>query len=180
MRRLRDRLPNAGQVVPVFAVISLLIYGWTTYRFLQKVPSWLFYLNLREILLNYSQALTFDFVESMIVIALIVGLSAALPRRFFADLFVARGTLLAILGIGYLIYLALAVGQSKASQFPWEIFNWSPAIVVSILLLSIALAKVSFLRKAAEAFADRAIVFLYVLLPLSAAAVLVFVVDNIF
>jgi len=177
---LRDRLPRLNQIVPVFAVACLLIYGWTTYRFLQKVPSWLFYLNNWEILLNYSQALTLNFVECLIVVGAIIGYSALLPRRIFLDLFIARGTLLTLLGVGYLIYLALAIGASKASQFPWAIFNWSPAILLIILLLSIGLPKVPVVQKVLEEFADRTTVFLYILLPLSGLGILAFAIDNLF
>ena len=177
---LRDRFPSIQHIVPVFAVTCLLIYGWTTYRFLQKVPSWLFYLNNWEILLNYSQALTFNFVECLLVVGAIMCFSALLPRMFFLDLFIARGTLLTLLGVGYLIHLALAIGASKASQFPWEIFNWSPEIAAMILLLSIGLPKISTVQKTLEAFADRTIIFLYVLIPLSALGILAFVIDNSF
>ena len=177
---LRDRLPRLNQIVQVFAVACLLIYGWTTYRFLQKVPSWLFYLSNWEILMNYSQALTFNFVECLIVVGAIMGFSALLPRRIFLDLFIARGTLLTLLGVGYLIYLALAIGASKASQFPWAIFNWSPAILLIILLLSIGLPKVPVVQKVLEEFADRTTVFLYILLPLSGLGILAFAIDNLF
>lgn len=177
---LRERFPRFNQVVPVFAVISLFVYGWTTYRFLQKLPSWLYYLNIGEILSNLSHTLVVNFLESALVLGMLVALSAVLPKKYFGEMFVARSVLLAILGLSFLIYLALAIGKSKASQFPMEIFNLVPFAVLGILGLSIFLPFVSVIRAVLEGFADRAIIFLYILFPLSAVAGAVFVVNNSF
>lgn len=177
---LRDRFPKFNQIIPVFAVVSMFVYGWTTYRVLQKLPSWLYYLNVREILFNLSHTLVINFIESFLVLCMLVILSAVLPKNLFGDIFIARGTLLAILGLGYLIYLALVIGQSKASQFPMEMFNLVPIVGLVILGLSVFLPLVSIARSILEGFADRAVVFLYILVPLSAVAGVIFVVSNLF
>lgn len=177
---LRDRVPKFDQIIPVFAVTSLFIYGWTTYRFLQKLPSWLYYLNVREIFLNLSHTLVFNFVECALILGALVALGIVLPRRFFGDAFVARASLLSMLGLGYLIYLALIIGESKASQFPMDVFTLVPAVGLVILMLSVFLPLISVVRVFLEDFADRAIVFLYLLVPLSAVAGVVFLVNNIF
>jgi len=178
--RLRDRVPKFDQIVPVFAVTSLFVYGWTTYRFLQKLPSWLYYLNTREILLNLSHTLVINFVECALILGALVALSILLPRKIFGDTFVARASLLSILGLGYLIYLAFIIGESKASQFPMDVFALVPLIGLLILGLSVFLPLISVVRSVLEDFADRAIVFLYLLVPLSALAGLVFLVNNLF
>lgn len=178
--RLRDRVPKFDQIIPVFAVTSLFVYGWTTYRFLQKLPSWLYYLNAREILLNLSHTLVINFVECALILGALVALSILLPGRFFGDAFVARASLLSILGVSYLIYLALIIGDSKASQFPMDVFTLVPVVGLVILMLSVFLPLISVLRAVLEDFADRAIVFLYLLVPLSALAGVVFLVNNLF
>lgn len=177
---LRERFPKFNQIIPVFAVLSLFVYGWTTYRILQKLPSWLYYLTVREILLNLSYTLAFNFVESLLLLCMLVVLSAVLPKKIFGDMFVARSALLAILGLGYLIYLALVIGQSKASQFPMEIFKLLPIVGVVIFGASIFLPLLSIARLILEDFADRAITFLYLLVPLSTVAGVVFIVNNLF
>jgi hypothetical protein len=177
---LRDRLPSFDQIIPLYAVVSLFIYGWTTFRFLQKLPSWLYYLNLREIISIFSTLLTFNFAESILLTFFIIGFCAITPRKWFKDLFVARGALLAILGTGYMMYLAVAIGQSKASQFPWEIINLAPVVALVILSLSIISPKIVIIQKAVEAFASRTIIFLYILIPISALGILVFTINNIF
>jgi len=174
------KVPRKGQLVQVFAVISILIYGWTTYRFIQKLPSWLFYLQINETISNYSFTLVFNFIEVLLFMSLILLLNFLLPARFFSEKFVARASLLAICSLSYLIYLANAIGQSKSSQFPAELFQWTPLIFLIILLLAIVLPFLNPVQKIADEFADRAIVFLYILLPLTGLGVLIFLFINLF
>ena len=158
----------------------MMIYGWTTYSFIRRLPSWLYYLKFQEILSNYSYAAIINFLEALLFMGGILVINFLLPRRLFLDLFVARGSLFAVLGVGYLIYLALAVGQSKAFQFPEELFLWAPAVFLALLVVVLFLARVEAVRRISEDFADRAVIFLYVLLPLTSVGLLVFLFNNIF
>ena len=176
---IRNKFPTAVQVAQVFAVASIMLYGWTTYRLIQKLPSWLYYLNFKEILSNTSYTLVFDFMETLLFVGVILLLNFLLPKKFFLDFFVARGSLLSILGLGYLIYLALAVGASKATQFPADLFRWAPLVFLVILALAIFLPRVETIRKVAEDFANRAVIFLYILLPLTGLGTLIFFVNNL-
>ena len=180
MINLRDRFPKFQQVVSVFAVTSMLIYGWTTYRFIQKLPSWLYYLNFQEIFSNYSYTVAFNFVECLIFVSVVVLLNFILPKKIFMDMFVARGSLFALFGIGYLIYLVIAIGESKATQFPWELFGWFPYIALAVLFFSILLPWITSVRKVLETFAENATIFLYILVPLSVVGFLVVVANNLF
>ena len=170
---LRDRFPKFQQSAAVFAVASMLFYGWETYRFIQKLPSWLFYLNLQEIFSNYSYLLVFSFVECLIFVSAVILLNFLLPKKIFMDMFVARASLLALFGIGYLIYLAIAIGESKATQFPFDLFDRVPYIGLAILVFSIVLPLIAPVRKVLETFAENATI------PLSAVGVVVFVINNL-
>jgi len=174
--QIRSKIPTSTQTAQVFAVISMAIYGWTTYRFLQVLPSWLYYLHFGEILSNYAYTAVIDFLEALIFIGAILLINLLLPRALFFDKFVASGSLLALLGAGYLIYLALSVGASKAFRFPEALFLWSPAVFLALAVAAVLLPRWEPVRRAMEELADRAMIFLYVLLPLTAlgAAVLVF------
>jgi len=180
MKTLSYRFPPKHQIVSVLAVASMLIYGWTLYRVAQKLPSWLLFLNFREIIFNYAYALAFNLVESLLFTGMLLLINLVLPKKVFMDMFVARGALFAILELGYLIYLAIAIGQSKAQQFPWEIINWAPVVTIMLFVLSVLLPAVIWVRNAVEIFSDRAIIFLYILLPLSGLAVVVCLANNIF
>ena len=179
MSVLKDRLPQLQQIIPVFAVTSMMFFGWTAFRFSQKLPSLLLYLGLDEIISIYSYALTTDFLESMIYSIVISVVGFVLPKRLFRESFIARGSLLSLLGVGYLMYLAFIVGQSKSMEFPWDVIVWAPAWAVAILLASIVLPFIAPIRTVVESFADRAIIFLYILMPLSAVSILIVIVNQI-
>lgn len=178
--KIYQKIPNKRQLAQVFAVASFMIYGWTTYRLIQKLPSWLYYLNIQEILANYSHTLVFNFLEVLIFTSLILLLNFLLPAKLFMEKFVARGSLFSIFSLGYLIYLALAIGDSKSLQFPMELFDWVPWVFLAILLLAILLPWIKLVQKMMEELADRAVVFLYILLPLTGLGILLFTFNNMF
>jgi hypothetical protein len=178
--RIISKLPGKQQTAQVFAVISILLYGWTTYRFIQKLPSWLYYLNAAEIISNYSFTLVLNFLEALLFMSLVVAIGFLLPRGFFAERFVAHGSLLAVFSLGYLIYLAGAIGQSKSSQFPSELFSWTPFVFLISFVLAIVLPFLKPVRKVIDELADRAVVFLYILLPVTGLGLLIFLFENLF
>lgn len=177
---LLRKFPSRGQILQVFAVISIFIYGWTTYRFLQKLPSWLFYLHGQEIVSNYSFTVVVNFLEALIVIVVILAINLVLPASLFMEKFVARGALLSVFSLGYLMYLANAIGVSKSSQFPSELFKWVPLVLLLALVLAIGLPYLNPIQRIADGLADRAVVFLYVLLPITAIGMLIFLWINLF
>jgi hypothetical protein len=177
---LRLKLPSSTQTAQVFAVTCLVIYGWTTYRFLETLPSWLYYLRFGEILSNYAYTAVIDFIEALLFIGAILLINLLLPRRLFFDRFVARGSLLSIFVAAYLIYLALRVGASKAFQFPEALFVWAPVVFALLVIAAVLLALWEPVRRVMEDFADRALILLYVLLPLTALGFVVLVFNLIF
>jgi hypothetical protein len=179
MSVFKDRLPPFQQIVPVFAVTNMMFFGWTAFRFSQKLPSFLLYLRLDEIVSTYSYALVTDFMESLIYIFVVALVGFVLPKRLFRESFIARGSLLSLLGIGYLMYLAFAVGQSKSMDFPWDVFAQAPAWAFGILSASVVLPLFAPIRSAVESFADRAVIFLYILAPLSAVGALIVLVNQL-
>jgi hypothetical protein len=157
----------------------MMFFGWTVFRFSQKLPSFLLYLRFDEIVSIYSYALVTNFTESLIYVFVVAAVGFILPKRWFRENFIASGSLLSLLGIGYLIYLALVVGQSKSMEFPWEEVAWAPAWALGILAASVALPVFAPVRSTVESFADRAIIFLYILTPLSAVGALIVAVNQL-
>lgn len=163
----------------VIAVTAVGLYGWTTYRFLQKLPSWLFYLRPGGTFANYSHAVVFNLLEVLVFVGTILLINILLPAKLFRHRFVARASLFSILILGCLIYLALAIGESKTSQFPLELFGWALLVVPAILVLAILLPSNDRIRKIIEGFADRLVIFLYVLLPVTVVGLLIFLLNNV-
>jgi len=165
------RLPGLDKIAPVYAVIVLLIYGWTIWWFFWNLPAWINFLRLGEILVVYAYALTTNFFESLAVLLGILCLCLILPKKLFLDLFVARGIALAVLGLGYMMYLSSLFVTKET--YPSNLLRWSPAIALLLAAGAYFLGNRPLLRKAIETFGDRALIFLYLSIPASMIALLV-------
>jgi hypothetical protein len=170
------RIPVWGQIAPVYAVIVLTVYAWTLAWFFWKLPSWLFYLNAGEIGIAFAYSLATNFVESLAVLCGPLALCLALPRAWFLDRFVARGAAFALSGLGYMMYLAFQF-KTKDDYPSLTLKPWSFALAIAIILFIVFLAgRLSLLRKILEVVADRAIIFLYISVPLSLISLAVILV----
>jgi hypothetical protein len=167
------RIPKISQLLPAYAVIVLVIYTWTILWFFWKLPSWLDYLNLFEIAITFTYVLATNFIESLAVLSILVGLSVILPKKWFYDLFVARGTSIALLGLGYMIYLAYQV-QAKIDH-PVFSFRILPIALTLALILAVCFAasSIHIVRKTLEFLADQATIVLFISIPVSIISVLI-------
>jgi cytochrome bd-type quinol oxidase subunit 1 len=96
-----------------------------------------------------------------------------LPKKWFRDVFVARGASLAILGLAYMIYLANQF-QTKEDYPSISLKLWSVSLAVGLIMLGTFFAgRISVVRKILEVFSDRATIFLYISIPLSLISLLV-------
>jgi len=176
-----SKLPKTDAVLTVFAVITAMTYGWTFVAFLWKLPSWLHYLNLGEILAIYSYSLLTDFSESILLLALILFLCLILPARLMRDVFILRGTVLALGILGGMMFLLGFYINSEAGTIG-TLPAW-PVILGCATLLTLALdvyARKSLrVASALTGLAERLTVFLFINLPLSLLALIVVVVRNL-
>jgi hypothetical protein len=164
------RIPSREKIAPVYAVIVLMVYSWTILWFYYNIPAWLGFLNVGDLLSIFTYSMATNFLESLVVLAGIVLFSIILPHKLFLDAFVARGAALAILVLGLMMYIAKQF--STKQYYPAELIRWSPAILLVILVLVFFLGRVPFLRKTLEFFADRAIIFLYISIPVSILSII--------
>lgn len=166
-----SRLPRWSQVAAVYSVIVLVIYSWTLLWFFWKFPSWLYFLSLWEIIKVLCYAIVTNLLESLVVMLPLLALAIILPRRWFADGFVAHSVPAVVLGLGYMMYLASQF-QGK-EDYPSGVIRLMPLVLVAMMLAALLGGKIKPLRSAIEGFADRATIFLYILIPLSLACLLV-------
>jgi len=89
-----NRFPKVAQLAPVYALTVLLVYGWTILWFFWKLPSWLFFMTIGEILGVVAYAMSMNLLESLCVVLIPVLLSVALPQKWFYDKFVVCGAAL--------------------------------------------------------------------------------------
>lgn len=164
---MRRRLPDFQSVVQVYAIIAVIFAAWTITAFLWKLSAWLLFLNSGEILTILSYAFAANFLESLIVLSVLLGASALLPAPFFRDDFVVRGTILTLGFVGSL--MAFVAAEVRVG---FEMGNWLFVPPLAVLLLTGFLLRQSSeyprLRSAMLWLADRFVVFLFILLPLFA------------
>lgn len=175
-----NRLPKREQIIPVYAVTVMMIYGWTLYRYIWEIPSWLYFLPLTDIVRIYAYALSVNFIESLVVLMLLLVICIILPMNWFYESFVARGSTLVILLLGYLMYFSNSFKSISGDFDPRTLINWTPAILIVIAMLVFASGRISVLSRIVGDFSSRAVIFLYILIPASVFSLLYVVIRNVF
>jgi hypothetical protein len=175
------KLPRFNEVLPVFAVVTALTYGWTLVAFLWKLPSWFHYLTPGEILAIYSYSLLTDFSESILFLALLLFLCLVLPTRWMQDVFILRGTVFALCILGGMMFLLGFYINNEAG-----LIGTLPAWLVILACTFVILVLLDFLSRrfrlvssALTELADRLTIFLYVNLTLSVVALVIVAFRNL-
>lgn len=175
---LLKRLPERQQVMAVFGVIALLVYGWTIYWYLWKLPSWLYFMTVSEMLVTFAYELVVNFLESLLILLIPILLSLILPLRWFRDRFLSRASILVILLLVALMrYLQII---TRLQDFPPNFLRLTLLVAGGIAVLVFLVGRVAFLRRVVEEVAGRAVIFLYIFVPLTALSFLVVLFRNIF
>jgi len=162
------RLPKPQAILQVYAVITVMLSGWTINAFLWKLSAWLLILNIKEILTIFSYSMAVNLLESLIVLLLILTACALLPSRILREDFVVRGTILAVGQIGSLMaFVRFQMQFGIQSGVKLLIGPLAVSLLATILLcLPPRFRFVRFLHSAILWISDRLIVFLYILGPL--------------
>ncbi len=176
---ITERIPNRSQIAAVYAVVVMMVYGWTLAWLLWKIPSWLYFLPLSDILGIYAYALAENFAQSLFVIAILIGLCILLPAKWFYESFVAQGATLVILLLGYLMYFSYSFKSIYAKDYPQILANWLPAALVLTILLVFAVGRSKRLSGVLEEVSTRAVIFLYITIPASILSLLYVLGRNI-
>jgi hypothetical protein len=170
------KFPHWKQIALVYAVAVVMIYAWSLLHFFWRLPSWLYFSTVGEIVVILAYLFSVNFLESILVLLAPVFMSIILPQKWFHDRFVTKGILLVSLGMGYLLYFD---GKIRAdAPFPYELAKWTPLIFVPILVLVFLLDRVGFIGRILEELADRLTIFLYIFVPLTAVSLLIVLIRN--
>lgn len=172
------KIPSLDDIAAVYAVIVVMIYAPTINLFFWKLPSWVLFSTLGDLLNIFFYAITVNFIESLMVIAAVVFLCMVLPSKWFYDHFCAKGVMLVLLTLGFLIYLGSRMQPEM--PFPWDLVRGSPVIFLCILVAVFLLDKIDRLGGFLQALANRFVVFLFLSIPVSVVALLVVFMRNIF
>jgi hypothetical protein len=163
---MRNRFPAFRELVPVYAVISFLLSGWTIVAFLWKLPSWLLMLNGGEMMVIFSYSMLTNLLESLLVTLFLIVICVVLPSRFLYDDFVARGTILSAGLIGSLMAFLGSYMRFGMERFVYLLV--APLLVLVLTALALVFsARRGVLRSAALWISDRLTVFLFLIVPLT-------------
>jgi hypothetical protein len=174
MGKILARLPDRRAIIGVYATAAFLVYSWTLLASFWKVPSWLYFLKISEILSVYAYSLVINFGESMLLIFLALIAGFILPHRWWNAQFTSRGVIWISVLMGSIM---LRLYTNRAPDY-WEDFVyhqwawWGWTILLAVVLDYLA-SRINLLRKGLENLADRLVVFLYIYLPLTAVSIIV-------
>lgn len=172
-----SRLPSMGQLTAVYGVIVLMVYGWTIYWYLWKLPSWLYFLTLGELLVTFSYAMIVNFIESLLILLVPVLLSLLLPHHWFRERFVAQGVVLVVLLlIALMNYLNVITGLQ---DFPPGLGGKVLAAIIVIAFLIFLVGRIELLSKVVGEIGNRATIFIYIFLPISVLSIFVVLIRNV-
>jgi hypothetical protein len=177
LHALHHRLPDKRNIVIVFSVAMFLVYTWTLYTSFWKLPSWLFFLQVGEILSIYAYAFVVNFIESILLLLLVLVPAILLPRPWWTDTFISKGfALLLIVLASTALHISLYRTPDTRAVFVSGQFTWWIGTSLIAVFLTWLVGRVKWVRSGLENIADRFVVFLYIYLPLTALALLIVLV----
>jgi len=181
MKNVLTRLPDRRSVLGVYATTVFLVYGWTLLASFWKVPSWLYFLPVSDILSVYAYSFVVDFSESLILLGATLLAGLLLPDRWWNARFTSQGVLWVLVLMGS----AMVRLYTNRSPDRWESFVsgqgiwWGTTFLLAVLL-SFFTSHFAFIQRGLEDLADRLVAFLYLYLPLTVVAIFVVFVRVVF
>jgi len=175
-RTVGGLLPPGHETVAVLGAVVFAIHSWSVRGFLYNLPSFLLKYRTGEILVVFCYHMAFAFLESLIVMAALLGLSALLPAGLLRRGFIYKGLLVLAAACAAAILLQYSyVSESFAFEGAGRALFWTrvAAGFVVFLLIYLASFKVVSLRKALTWLAEQISVMLFVYLPLDLVGLLV-------
>lgn len=166
-KSLSARLPHTQSIISVFTMTWMIFYGWTIFNIAWKLRSWLNNLSPWEISSLISYFMVFNVLEAILVVAALLVLCFLLPNQMFREEFVVRG-IIVVTSILASMMLHLMINSDKvAARFtffqslPW----WWLLTITGTVFLAWFLPKKPVVRRSLREVAERASVFLLILIP---------------
>ncbi len=159
------------------------IYSWALYRAAWYLPSWLFYLNVKNILILVAYILAFCLFESVVMAAFLSFLSILLPSKYFKERFTTQGSSLAAV-----MSISAILAQRKIGlvyDLDPRLLMASPFVILMFIFAAILgsyaiFRKFKTLTRWVNALAERMTVFTYIYVPLGFIGVIVVLLRNLF
>ena len=175
------RIPGTQNILAVYAVIVTMIYSWTLITSFYKLPSWLFYLTVGQILSMYAYFFLANLLESLIVLAgvLLLDFTIFAPLKNRQE-FQARSIVVVLIVLSSSMARLLLFKSFEASEtfITGELTWWLVTVVIG-LFLAVILPWNKTIRSFLEGLAERFSIFVYLYIPLSLISIVVVIVRNL-
>ncbi len=170
MGTFRSRLISHENIVFVFAACVVPIYSWSILIFFKELPYRLQALPAWDLVGIFAYSQIFALLESGMILLIPVLGAAILPARFLRDRFVAQGSVLVLLTLGWLIVGMLGLFSN---------FWWVSLYLISMGLSYILIYRYKRLEQFINSFTERLTVLLYVYIPVTLLSVIIVILRNI-
>jgi hypothetical protein len=183
INQLTARMPDRGAVLSIYSVLVCLLYSWTLFASFFAFPSWIFYLDLTQLASLYSYSFVLSFIESIFALIIVLFLEflwvniAGVHHEDFRSRTVMY---ILVLLTSSVIRLYNSRGYESITKFLDGEGMWWVGTFLAAIGMALAAPRIAWLRSVLEGFADRAIIFLYIYLPLSLISLVIVVMRNIF
>ena len=180
MLSLRNRvsrlLPDRQSIAMVFAVVSLVYYGRTFLSIFWEFNSWIKNLTSWEILSIISSAIVRSFLEAALLVLVVLMLAAVLPGKVLREKFAVRGSIVMICVLASIMIHVKLYEIGTQNVLVRSVLLWWCATLLLTALLAWLLPMLRVAETIVYEIADRAIIFLYILVPATLLGTLVMLI----
>ena len=167
-QRSFSRFPGKQNTTNLFATAVFIVYGWTIYASFWKIPSWIFYLQLNEIISVYAYSFLLNFSESILLTLGLIFLGFFLSGNLWKDGFLAASVVILFVSVGSaLLHMRIYEDPNLRVGFVSSQLKWWAVTLLIAFVASFISVRVAWLRSFFEDLADRFVVFLYIYIPLT-------------
>lgn len=177
MNFIRDRFPHRSEILTVLGIALFVCHSWSVLGFLDRLPAFILYFRVTEIVQVFAFMMAFAFLESLLVTGVLVFVSALLPSRWLKEGFAYKGFVLVLA----VTVAAIIFQKNLEGKLP------SPGILTLYWVAPLALASliIGFVQMIPRArailinLADRVSIMLFVYVPIGLLSLMVVALGNL-
>ena len=178
---MKDRLPARGEIAQVYAVLIFVVEGWTFNRYSWQYSSWANFLDIDTLAGIGAYRIAAGFLESLLILAFLLFVCALFPPKLLKENFTSKGTIIVLVLFGFLsLFWKLFYARSPGLQMMDYAPLWLPCSLIVAFLVAYFLVRIKRFSAVVNWAADRMVIFLYILIPISIASLILILDRNIF
>lgn len=173
LKSLRDRLPSRGDIFLVFLFCTVPVHSWSIYHFLKEVPAYTLRMTLGEVISIFAYTQAFAFLESLVLLGLLLIIALILPKGYFSDKYIPQCTLFIIL-----LFSWLTLSNSLVQVNAQLILTMGGPL--SIILLSTLMHRIQKFEILLRTFAEKLTVLSVFFVALGIMSIVIITCRNLF